>query len=320
MVYVLKMTVYVVKLTVYVYDRTSTPWRLNFVPSRHFWRHLFCHQSVSFMNLKHSKHTYSLDNLFETRTTPANLSWTALSRVARTVEHTCTLDFQDLPPKLANTLYWWICRCLNPQNNLPATNLSRTNISHKSLGKNTCTRLTSCYLTNESVMNQLSGNSVERINLSRTTQNKHQRKEKWKKKKTSSTLTDRAKLLYILLLNLQKRKWLYIQKYICKHCDMRRGGGLGSNTIFKNLMSPTPRRKWYLTTGRRAHSMILDPIPQPLPVHFFGSRPQPPTSRYACIILQTLLPWIYAPIIHKYTNICAYTRTYTYVLCTYIWI
>ena len=25
--------------------------------------------------------------------------------------------------------------------------------------------------------------------------------------------------------------------------------------------------------------MVLDPIPQPLPVHFFGSRPQPPTSR-----------------------------------------
>ena len=59
---------------------------------------------------------------------------------------------------------------------------------------------------------------------------------------------------------------------------IQRGGGLGSSTIFKNLMSPTPRRKWYLTTGRRAHSMVLDPIPQPLPVHFFGSRPQPPTS------------------------------------------
>jgi len=28
--------------------------------------------------------------------------------------------------------------------------------------------------------------------------------------------------------------------------------------------------------------MVLDPIPQSLPVHFFGSRPQPPTSRYAC--------------------------------------
>jgi len=25
--------------------------------------------------------------------------------------------------------------------------------------------------------------------------------------------------------------------------------------------------------------MVLDPIPQSLPVHFFGSRPQPPTSR-----------------------------------------
>ena len=27
--------------------------------------------------------------------------------------------------------------------------------------------------------------------------------------------------------------------------------------------------------------MVLDPIPQPLPVHFFGSRPQPPTSRHS---------------------------------------
>ena len=25
--------------------------------------------------------------------------------------------------------------------------------------------------------------------------------------------------------------------------------------------------------------MVLNPIPQSLPVHFFGSRPQPPTSR-----------------------------------------
>ena len=46
-------------------------------------------------------------------------------------------------------------------------------------------------------------------------------------------------------------------------------------------MKPTPRRKWYLTTGRRFHWMVLDPIPQSLPVHFFGSRPQPPTSRHA---------------------------------------
>jgi len=29
--------------------------------------------------------------------------------------------------------------------------------------------------------------------------------------------------------------------------------------------------------------MVLDPIPQPLPVHFFGSRPQPPTSHRPCL-------------------------------------
>jgi len=32
-----------------------------------------------------------------------------------------------------------------------------------------------------------------------------------------------------------------------------RGGVLGSSTIFKNLMSPMPRLKWYLTTGRRTY-------------------------------------------------------------------
>ena len=30
-------------------------------------------------------------------------------------------------------------------------------------------------------------------------------------------------------------------------------GGWGRDPFSRNLMSPTPRRKWYLTTGRRAH-------------------------------------------------------------------
>ena len=44
---------------------------------------------------------------------------------------------------------------------------------------------------------------------------------------------------------------LQVDNSLLGYCG--RGGGLGSGTIFKNLMSPTPRRKWYLTTGRRAH-------------------------------------------------------------------
>ena len=43
------------------------------------------------------------------------------------------------------------------------------------------------------------------------------------------------------------------QVHDSQRCVHSRGGGLGSSTIFKNLMSPTPRRKWYLTTRRRAH-------------------------------------------------------------------
>ena len=30
-------------------------------------------------------------------------------------------------------------------------------------------------------------------------------------------------------------------------------GGWGRVPFSRNLMRPTPRRKWYLTTGRRAH-------------------------------------------------------------------
>ena len=30
-------------------------------------------------------------------------------------------------------------------------------------------------------------------------------------------------------------------------------GGWGRVPFSRNLMSPTPRRKWYLTTGRKAH-------------------------------------------------------------------
>jgi len=36
--------------------------------------------------------------------------------------------------------------------------------------------------------------------------------------------------------------------------------------------------------------MVLDPIPQSLPVHFFGSRPQPPTSRSSRVLLLTVSP------------------------------
>jgi len=35
--------------------------------------------------------------------------------------------------------------------------------------------------------------------------------------------------------------------------------------------------------------MVLDPIPQSLPVHFFGSRPQPPTSPAFGVQIKLLL-------------------------------
>ena len=72
----------------------------------------------------------------------------------------------------------------------------------------------------------------------------------------------------------------HIQHIKTNTSSWREVGGWGRVPFSRNLMSPTPRRKWYLTTGRRFHSMVLDPIPQSLPVHFFGSRPQPPTSHH----------------------------------------
>jgi len=45
--------------------------------------------------------------------------------------------------------------------------------------------------------------------------------------------------------------------YVCgisqSYVLCREAGGWGRVPFSRNLMSPTPRRKWYLTTGRRAH-------------------------------------------------------------------
>jgi len=53
---------------------------------------------------------------------------------------------------------------------------------------------------------------------------------------------------WFLKMVVKKNKFLSPRR-----CVRWRGGGLGSSTIFENLMSPTPLRKWYLTTGHRAH-------------------------------------------------------------------
>ena len=55
---------------------------------------------------------------------------------------------------------------------------------------------------------------------------------------------------------------IYIYKYIRVHAHTQAAdrataggevGGWGRVPFSRNFMSPTPRRKWYLTTGRRAH-------------------------------------------------------------------
>ena len=80
--------------------------------------------------------------------------------------------------------------------------------------------------------------------------------------------------------------------------------------------------------------MVLDPIPQPLPVHFFGSRPQPPTSpqeldirvgghissprlsrctSYTCMIYTGLFLQTYLSFAGLVTELFMYIYTHTYV-------
>ena len=44
------------------------------------------------------------------------------------------------------------------------------------------------------------------------------------------------------------QKWRALERNV-----QREVGGWGRVPFSRNLMSPSPRRKWYLTTGRRAH-------------------------------------------------------------------
>jgi len=56
---------------------------------------------------------------------------------------------------------------------------------------------------------------------------------------------------------------LHMTLYImCSRWHSIEVGGWGRDPFSRNFMKPTPRRKWYLTTGRRFHWMVLDPIPQ----------------------------------------------------------
>jgi len=94
-------------------------------------------------------------------------------------------------------------------------------------------------------------------------------------------------------------------------------GGWGRDPFSRNFMKPTPRRKWYLTTGRRFHWMVFDPIPQSLPVHFFGSRPQPPTSRnailaYYVLSIKFICRYIYMYVC-MYMDLCIYICLYIYM-------
>ena len=68
--------------------------------------------------------------------------------------------------------------------------------------------------------------------------------------------------------------------YICICIELGtaldRGGELGSSTIFKNLMSPEPRRKWYYRRGVGLIKWYSTPSPNLSPYIFLGLDPSPP--------------------------------------------
>jgi len=58
--------------------------------------------------------------------------------------------------------------------------------------------------------------------------------------------------------------------------------------------------------------MVLDPIPQSLPVHFFGSRPQPPTSRLPtmqCVLMMRCLLSVERETRQRGCGVCQEWRT-----------
>ena len=59
--------------------------------------------------------------------------------------------------------------------------------------------------------------------------------------------------------------------------------------------------------------MVLDPIPQSLPVHFFGSRPQPPTSPHRMCVEQDLAKVTEEPYIRS-KQLYVYSKE-TYIHC-----
>jgi len=64
--------------------------------------------------------------------------------------------------------------------------------------------------------------------------------------------TMNASFIYLMCLIIHDNKRVYVDM---QSCALACGevGGWGRDPFSRNLMSPTPRRKWYLTTGRRFH-------------------------------------------------------------------
>ena len=70
--------------------------------------------------------------------------------------------------------------------------------------------------------------------------------------------------------------------------------------------------------------MVLDPIPKSLPVHFFGSRPQPPTSPLVVFIVYhafwAALKYTFSvrPEVHVHVHVCVYVSSVIRLFCAHL--
>ena len=101
-------------------------------------------------------------------------------------------------------------------------------------------------------------------------------------------------------------------------------GGWGRDPFSRNLMSPTPRRKWYLTTGRLI-KWSSTPSPKYSQYIFLGLDPSPPPlvmRRLLCTYKCMLHIPAYAAIIyiHIYMHMCVCVCMCGMYVCIYIYI
>ena len=104
----------------------------------------------------------------------------------------------------------------------------------------------------------------------------------WMRHVTHEWVMSRICMSHVTHMYESCHTYAWVKSHIWMGHVIREVGGWGRVPFSRNLMSPTPRRKWYLTTGRRAHKWYSTPSPNLSPYIFLGLDPSPPPLRHTC--------------------------------------